>query len=103
MFMSETDRTASEILPTTARQGLPGHGGHGLLTDLLTDDLLGRHPRQTLPRHCVLEQHGADVGPAWLIRWRGPETHAFCFSHVSRARAHVAVVSKDSVSTPLLN
>jgi len=35
--------------------------------------------------------------------WRGPETHAFCFSHVSRAHVHVAVVSKDSVSTPLLN
>jgi len=27
--------------------------------------------------------------------WRAPETHAFCFSHVARAQAHVAVVSKD--------
>jgi len=35
--------------------------------------------------------------------WSGPETHAFCVSHVSSAQAHVAVVSKDSVSTPLLN
>jgi len=53
-----------------------------------------------------------DKGKLWLPKacftetrrsWRGLEAHAFCFSHVSRAQAHVAVVSEDSVSTPLLN